>query len=104
MIVLSRQLLPGCAEHGSARAALGIEAASCIGMLGKPPCDTGPAPARRLGGRGSATLAFCPRDGGSEELSGVLGDCPSLASNSRAGDECLVLRQQVVAPGQQLLY
>ena len=35
-----------------------------------------------LAAGGSATLAFCPRDGGSEELPGVLGGCPSWASSS----------------------
>jgi hypothetical protein len=31
---------------------------------------------------GGSVLAFCPRDGGSEELSGVFGGWPSLASSS----------------------
>ena len=83
MIVLLREFLSGFAEHGAAGTVLSEEAsrrvasgfsASLRATPGRPLC-------RRLTAGGSA-FAFCPREGGSEELSGVFGGPPRLASNS----------------------
>ena len=85
MIVLFREVLAGCVEHGPACTALGVEAARRIWALGELACHAGAAlgPPWRGGlVAGGSAFAFCPRDGGSEELSGVLGGCPSLASSS----------------------
>ena len=82
MIVGARELLvrprrAPCRTRSARRAMLRVD----VGVLGELARDAGAAFARRLRRRRS-TLAFCPRDGGSEELSGVFGGVPSLASSS----------------------
>jgi hypothetical protein len=51
------------------------------GILGQLARDAGRRLCRRLTADGLA-FAFCPREGGSEELSGVFGGLPDLASSS----------------------
>jgi hypothetical protein len=76
-----REFLRGFAEHGAACTVLSEEASHHVGFLGQLAHDAGPGVRRRLTTGGSA-FAFCPREGGTEELSGVFGHPPRLASNA----------------------
>ena len=82
MIVLLRELLSGFAEHGAARAALGVEASRRVGILGQLARNARPALAPRLDRRRPGVGLSDRAEGGSEELSGVFGGPPRLASNS----------------------
>jgi hypothetical protein len=62
VVVLFREALPGLAEHRAARAALGVDAAGRIGVLGELACHAGPALARRLARRGLG-VRFLPARG-----------------------------------------
>jgi hypothetical protein len=81
MIALLREFLSGFAERGAARTLLGVEAPRLVGIPGQLARDAGPALALPLVTGGSA-FAFCPRDGGTEELSGVFEGPPTFASSS----------------------
>jgi hypothetical protein len=48
MIVLVREVLPGCIEHGAARTALGVEASRRVGVFDELARDAGTALALRL--------------------------------------------------------
>ena len=69
--------------HGlgaATRATLGKDIAHLIGS--GQSCRATPGRPLRLSLRRSARLAFWPRDGGSDELSGVLGGWPNFASSA----------------------
>jgi hypothetical protein len=111
MIVLFRQLLPGLAEHGAARAALGVEAARRIRLLGELACSAGTALARRLGCRrlGIRLLPARRRQRGVvrrlgrlPELGFQLGDAGVQGGNLR--QQLPVLPQQAVDTRQQLAH
>jgi hypothetical protein len=81
MIVLLREFLSGFAEHGAAGTVLSEEASRRVGFSASLRATPGRPLRRRLDAGGSA-FAFCPREGGSEELSGVFGGPPRLTSSS----------------------
>lgn len=89
MIVLSREVLSGFAEHGTARTALGVEASRCVRLLGELACSVvawSPAGRRSPSARARAAERNCPAFWAAGRASFRLGD---------AGEQPLDLGQQL---------